>query len=184
LDATSGPAPGDPYWAPPLERTLLAEVGADPGRLRIGFSRLTPDGSTGHPECLEALDDAVDLCAALGHDVVETDLPGLTPGIAAAIGSVYDAATHWIVRYWIRRLGREPEAHEIEPVTLEYWQSGEHTSGADYLEAIEDLQRFARGIAHFLTGIDVWLTPTMSTPPILVGSTPEDGAASVRFPAV
>lgn len=31
LDATSGPAPGDPYAAPPPARPFLAEVGADPG---------------------------------------------------------------------------------------------------------------------------------------------------------
>jgi amidase len=31
LDATSGPALGDPYWAPPPARPFAAEVGADPG---------------------------------------------------------------------------------------------------------------------------------------------------------
>ena len=36
LDATSGPDVGDPYWAPPPARPFLDEVGADPGRLRIG----------------------------------------------------------------------------------------------------------------------------------------------------
>ena len=35
LDATSGPAPGDPYWAPPPGRPYLQEVGAPPGKLRI-----------------------------------------------------------------------------------------------------------------------------------------------------
>ena len=40
---------------------------------------------------------------------------------------------------------------------------------SDYLLAIEDGQAFARGVAQFLTGIDVWLTPTMSTPPALIG---------------
>ena len=44
LDATSGPDLGDPYWAPPPARPFLAEVGADPGRLRIGYTTRTPDG--------------------------------------------------------------------------------------------------------------------------------------------
>src|SRR5512138_1746418 len=35
LDATAGPDVGDPYWAPPPRRPFLAEVGADPGRLRV-----------------------------------------------------------------------------------------------------------------------------------------------------
>jgi amidase len=38
LDATSGPALGDPYWAPPPARPFEREVGADPGRLRIAFT--------------------------------------------------------------------------------------------------------------------------------------------------
>ena len=41
LDAVSGPAVGDPYVAPAPRRPFLAEVGTDPGRLRIGFSTRT-----------------------------------------------------------------------------------------------------------------------------------------------
>ena len=36
LDCVAGPGPGDPYFAPPPETPYLAEVGRDPGRLRIG----------------------------------------------------------------------------------------------------------------------------------------------------
>src|SRR5207244_887179 len=57
LDATAGGEPGDPYGAPPVTRPYLEEVGADPGRLRIGYSPLTADGTPGHPDCLAALDD-------------------------------------------------------------------------------------------------------------------------------
>src|SRR5713101_3952215 len=70
LDATSGPAGGDPYWAPPPGREFRAEVGVDPGHLRIAFSPRTPDGLPGHPDCLAALEDAVGLCASLGHELV------------------------------------------------------------------------------------------------------------------
>src|ERR1700688_887906 len=37
LDAIAGPAPGDPYSAPPPVRPFREEVGADPGRLRTGL---------------------------------------------------------------------------------------------------------------------------------------------------
>jgi amidase len=184
LDATSGPDVGDPYWAPPPGRSFACEVGTGPGRLRIGFSEFTPDGAKGHPDCLEALNDAIALCASLGHDVIEAELPGLTPETGAAIGTVFDAATAWIVQYWIRRVGRHPGPDEIELVSRHYWESGKRRSAADYLEAVEDLQRFTRGVARFMTTIDVWLTPTMSTPPLPLGSSNEDGQASVRYPAV
>src|SRR3990170_4100343 len=44
LDATSGPDVGDPYWAPPPAGPFLAEVGRDPGRLRVALAReVRPD---------------------------------------------------------------------------------------------------------------------------------------------
>ena len=169
LDATAGPALGDPYGLPRPARPFAGEVGRDPGRLRIGYSTVTPEGFPAHPDCLAALEDSVRLCAALGHELVEADLPGLTTEIGTAIGSIFVAATAWIVGYWIRRLGRRPADDDLEPLTRAYWESGQKVAAADYLLAIEDCQAFARGVAQFLTGIDVWLTPTMSTPPALIG---------------
>jgi amidase len=169
LDATAGPAVGDPYLAPPPERPFLTEVGADPGRLRIGFSARTPEGNLGHADCLAALDDAVRLCSELGHEMVELGLPGLDATVGAAIGTVFNAATAWIVGYWIRRVGRVPAPDELEPLTRAFWEAGRGVSAADYLLAIEDLQAFARVVARFLTGVDVWLTPTLSTPPLPLG---------------
>lgn len=194
LDATAGPMLGDPYPAPPMVRPFLDEVGADPGKLRIAYSPRVPSGQLGHPDCVAALDDAVSLLESLGHEVVEADLPGLTPEVGAAIGTAFNSATSWILRYWIRRLGREPGAFEIEPLTRAYWEAGEQVTAGEYLLAIEDLQAFARIVAAFLTGYDGWLTPTMSTPPVPIGhitSTPEQpllaaerGGASVEYPLV
>jgi amidase len=183
LDATAGPAPGDPYGLALPGRPFAAEVGVDPGRLRIGYTARTPEGRPAHPDCVAALDDAVALCASLGHELVETELPGLTPEVGAAIGTVFNAATAWIVEYWIRRLGRKPSADDLEPLTTAYWQRGRQISAATYLLAIEDCQAFARGIAEWLTGIDVWLTPTLSTPPVPIGeitSTVDDPLRAAR----
>jgi amidase len=177
LDATAGPALGDPYQAPAPARPFAAEVGADPGRLRIAYSHRTADGEPGHPDCLAAVDDAALLCEQLGHDVVSIEFTGLTAQTGAAIGTVINAATAWIMRYWIRRLGRHPEPGELEPVTRAYWEQGEQVSAAQYLLAVEDLQRFARTVARFLTGFDLWLTPTLSCPPLPIGeivSTPQE----------
>ena len=194
LDATAGPDIGDPYPAPPPARPFGAEVGVDPGRLRIGYTARTPGGGLGHPDCVAAVEDAVALCAALGHDVVEADLPGLDERVGRAIGTMFDAATAWIVGYWVRRLGREPEPGELEPLTNHYRVGGQRLSAPDLMLAVEDLQRFARTVARFLTGVDLWLTPTMSEPPTPLGeitAAPDDplravrrGARTVEYPAV
>src|SRR3954463_10555240 len=42
LDAVHGPMPGDPYAAPTPARPFLDEVGAGPGRLRVGLLTSSP----------------------------------------------------------------------------------------------------------------------------------------------
>jgi amidase len=50
LDTTAGIGAGDPYTAPPPLRRFLDECGADPGRLRIAFTTVTPNGAPVAPE--------------------------------------------------------------------------------------------------------------------------------------
>src|SRR5437764_14764027 len=71
LDATAGPDIGDPYWAPPPQRPYLAEVGADPGRLKIAVARRPWSGHPVDAECLDAVSSAAKLCGDLGHHLEE-----------------------------------------------------------------------------------------------------------------
>lgn len=183
LDLTAGPEPGDPYPAPPLTRPLAEEVGADPGRLRIAVSIRRADGAPPHPDCQKAVDQAVGLLTDLGHEVIEADLPGLTEQVGQAVGTMYDALTAWVAAYWIRVRGREPRPGELEPLTEAYWRAGRQVSAADYLRAVETIQRFSRTVAGFLTTYDCFLTPTMSEPPARIGwitSTADDPYRALR----
>jgi len=71
LDATAGPALGDPYECPPPTRPFAQEVNVPPRPLRIGFTSQTPLGTPVHADCLTALQEAAALCADLGHEVTE-----------------------------------------------------------------------------------------------------------------
>jgi amidase len=104
----------------------------------------------GHPDCVAALDDATRLCAGqVGHDMIEADLPGLDAKVGAAITTVFNAATVWIVAYWARRLGRDPQPGELEPLTHTYRAAGERISATQYLLAIEELQALLAGSPSF-----------------------------------
>ncbi|MFF7994486.1 amidase [Kitasatospora xanthocidica] len=194
LDAVAGPEPGDPYPAPPAAGPFRAEVDREPGRLRIAYSLRTAGGHPVHPDCAAALDDAVRLCAGLGHRPAEAHLPGLTDEVSDAIGTVFGAAMAWIVAYWTRELGRPPRPEELEPYTRAYWERGRRVTAGDYLLAVTTLQSFARTVARFLTRYDLWLTPTLSQPPLPLGemtSTEDDPwrtaracAPFIAFPAV
>lgn len=169
LDLTAGPDIGDPYPAPPLARPLFDEVGADPGRLRIAWSGLTAGGEPGHPDCMAALQQALVLLDSSGHELVEADLPGLTPAVSHAIKTMFDAAVAWVIADWVKRLGRQPRPDELEPLTSAYLVAGRQVSAADYLQAVEETQRFSRVVGRFLHGFDLYLTPTLSAPPAPIG---------------
>jgi amidase len=169
LDATCGPAPGDPSSVPPPERPYVDEVGRSPGRLKVAWTARTDRGEQPHPDCRGALDQAIELLVALGHDVVERDMTELDDSVGSAIGTVYGAGTVWVVRYWTRLLGREPARDELEPFTWALYEHGMRVSGGDLLLAMTDLQRFSRRIAEVFADVDVWLSPTLATPPLPLG---------------
>src|SRR5688572_12659984 len=75
LDVADAATPGEPYSAPAKLRPWLEEVGASPGRLRIAFTRSPLYAGQTHPDCAAALDDAIQLLAALGHHVTEARPP-------------------------------------------------------------------------------------------------------------
>jgi amidase len=171
LDATSGPDLGDPYWAPPPARPLLQEVGADPGRLRIGFSTSAVTGVPVDPDCVRAVEETVKLCTELGHEMVEvtpTDLDGDL--LTAAFIDLWTAGQAWTMQHWSRRTGRPLTAGDFEPLTWAMYEMGLSRTSADYLSALEVLQRVSRHIARYFVDLDVWLTPTLAEPPPPLGT--------------
>ena len=73
LDATCGAGPGDPYLAPRQERPFLDEVAADPGKLKIAVTSVTPNGAPVEAESLQALAEVAKLCTDLGHNIEEVN---------------------------------------------------------------------------------------------------------------
>ena len=69
LDAIRGPGVGDTVIAPPPARPYADEVGADPGRLRIGLLDTHPRGEFVHDDCVAATRSAAATLEALGHEV-------------------------------------------------------------------------------------------------------------------
>jgi amidase len=169
LDATAGPAPGDPYWAPPPARPFIDEVGADPGKLRIAFSSTPINGVPVHGDCRAALEDAAKLCEDLGHHV-EEDEPTFADNLGQTFSTVWMGMLGWTVAELTRRLGRAPEGDDLEPWTWRGVQAAQELSAADYLLAVQDTQSAGLDLALFLQRYDLWLTPTLAAPPLPVGS--------------
>lgn len=170
LDATAGPDPGDPYWAPPPARRFADEIGAPAGRLRIAFSARTPLGTEVHPDCIAALRDAAKLCDELGHDVVEAAPRFDGELLWQSFTTMLTAGFAWAIADWGRRTGRPPAPEHFEPFVWAFTERGRQLRAPDYLLALQDLQRLTRTIARFFADHDVWLTPTLAEPPVPLGT--------------
>jgi len=170
LDATHGPDTGAPFEIPPPERPFLEEVGADPGRLRIAWSVATPTGTPVADACVAAVEDVARLLEELGHDVVE-DGPALDgPAFLRAFLTIIAGEVSADFVEHERLLGRRPRRRELEPATWALGLLGEAISGRDYASALRHVEAVGRTVGAFFEGYDVLLTPTLASPPPLIGT--------------
>jgi amidase len=173
LDTIAGNMPGDPYSAPPQRRPYAAEVGAAPGKLRIGLMRRTPQGNTPlHPDCVAAVEETARLLQSLGHTVEEAHPAALDESdfnrLFADVVAVHTVAT-------LDQLGtlfkRKLTAEDVEPWTWNFVTRGLGISATQYLGAVQLLQAWSRRVAGWWSeGFDLLLTPTIAEPPVPLGT--------------
>ena len=167
LDATCGPAPGDPYFVLPPARPFLEEVGADPGRLRIAFTSKAPNGAPVEADPLRVLQETASLCADLGHQVDEAD-----PAIDGAdVVPTFRTLSAVNILYTVRGhpSGRAPAPGDLETVVANTARLAEGIDGASYMAAVHTAHRIGRQMAAFHEDWDVLLTPGLGTLPPKLG---------------
>jgi Asp-tRNA(Asn)/Glu-tRNA(Gln) amidotransferase A subunit family amidase len=168
LDATRGIGPGDPYTAPVPLRSFASEVGANPGRRRIAFTRRAPNGAPVAAEYIATLEETAKLCESLGHHVEEVDpaidaeqvVPAFLTIIAA--NTVVSLASHPMKQ-------RLPGPDEVERITHLMMEMGRRVSAAEYVRATQTMHRLGRQMAAFHEEWDVLLTPALGTLPPPIG---------------
>ena len=171
LDVISGWQPGEPYYAPPLPGPLAGEVGADPGRLRIGMLDRPPgEGYLDDPQCRAAVAGAARLLESLGHDVTESAPAAMfDEGFPHNFGLIIAADTEATFRAFETLLGRPIGEDEIEPRNASYRRTGAALDAVAYLQARSWFGMWARRMASWWSGHDLLLTPTLGAPPPELG---------------
>ena len=163
LDALSGPEPGDPFVPVPPERPYAEEVGAPPGRLRIGFSTTSPIGMPVHPGSVEAVEQAAKLLETLGHQV-EPAAPAID---GRAVAQCYLTLYLGQVAAEIAATGAPARAFELETSLL--GTLGRALSAGEYVTAHQAWNGFARALGRFHATYDLWMLPTVAAPPARIG---------------
>ncbi len=171
LDATAGPVPGDPYWPPPRRGpSFAAAAAAPPPRLRIAVLTASPTGSDVHPDCVAAAHAAATLCESLGHRMVEASLEVDGDAFVADFVNVWAAGNAWAMADWEARLGRSASENDMEPLSWALVALGRSLNAAQYLTAVQGLQKATRQIAASFDSFDVLVTPTLAEPPAPLGT--------------
>jgi len=156
LDAVHGAADGEPYAiAPPVGR-YLAQVGIEPGKLRIGVMPQAWGGQRTQAPILERLAEAVRLCASLGHEVEEAEAPlGVSWEAFVHASSVLWSAN---IAAWIDGIagatGRQPDLATLEPQTLAVYRTGRSIGAIEMLHALDLRNAVTRGVAALKTGVN------------------------------
>ena len=179
LDVLQGGATGDTVRAPAPVRPYRAEVGAAPGKLRIGLLTHNPlETGDIHPDCVAAARDTARLLESLGHTVEETFPTALAdPAIVGHFTTLWASTLVYNLRYWERKTGRAITADDVEPLTWTLAEMGRTITAPDYIDAQHAaLDLGCRVDEWHESGYDLLLTPTLGEPPVELGtfSTPEE----------
>jgi amidase len=160
LDVMQGYETGDPYWAPPPERSYVEEVDREPGRLRVAVTATPPADVPVAPVCRAAAEDAARLLEDLGHDVEEAT-PDWARGDLMAL----------FARAW--QVGPALYADDLsllEPLNRALAERAHETTSVEYVLATAALRETARRVVRFWETYDLLVTPTLAQPPVEIGS--------------
>jgi len=171
LDVISAPMPGDPYYAPPLPRPLAQEVGADPGRLRIGvLDRPGVEGYLDDPQCRAAVANAASLLESLGHHLDQSAPAAMfEQEFLRHFTAIIAADTEATLQAFEMLLGRPIGEDEIEPRNAAHRRAGKQLGAVHYLQSRAWLGMWTRRMAEWWNSYDLLLTPTLGAPPPELG---------------
>jgi amidase len=185
LDATRGPGIGDTVIAPPPAHPYVEELGADPGRLRIGILDHHPQGGPVDAEVTHAAQAVGTLLESLGHHVEAawpTALEDKTFG--SKLRALWSTNMGLFQRRLQDQLGRPLEDRELEPINRVGADIANHFTAVDYRLTLSAVAQYRRAVQSWWhDGWDLLLTPTLGELPLKLGTIvndPDDPMSPIR----
>jgi len=173
LEVMSGLMPGDTYTAPGGTGPLRTPAGRSGLRVVVLAEPMVP-GVSAHPDCLEAVQLAAKMLLEAGHTVEEMEMSP-DQGVADAF------ATAWSV-FAASVAVDEDDEDRLTPFTRYMRELGRAVGGIELHTALTIFRGIGQMIADlFFESYDVILTPTLATPPPLVGAFAAEIDQSTNF---
>ena len=155
LDIASGYIVGDPYWLPKPETPFLLNTQQSLPPLKVGYVTSLPPVGQPAPECQQSVTKIVQQLENMGHTTTPLAID-LSP-LIEPFKTVWSTAT--------ASSGIPLEA--LSP--MNQWVLEQSGTGGEYLQAVTQMQLFARGLVSMFAQIDILVAPTYMHPTIKVG---------------
>ncbi|MFT7772656.1 amidase [Roseateles sp.] len=167
LDVLGGPEPGDTVALATPDTPFVAQLRTPLRRLRIAWSADSPIGEPVHDEARLAVERTVALLRGLGHAVepARPDLDGRA--LANSYLHIYFGQVPATLRQVVAAGGSEAD---FEPLTRLIATLGRATSAERLTLELLRWNDYARSLAALHSRYDVYLTPTLASPPIAHGT--------------
>jgi amidase len=173
LDAVAAPRPGDPDPLPLPAESFLSACDREPGRLRIGRFVEPPLEADVEAEVHGAWQQAGELLARLGHDVIDIASPVPREAVSAF-------ETVWSVSATGVPVDPAREG-ELRPLTRYLRERGRAISGPQFAQALGTLGLYSRSAIAATAHLDAVLTPTLAQLPRRIGWFDSDGDPAADF---
>ena len=169
LDLCHGADLGAPYHAPPLESGFQAAM--DTPRIGLRIAILDTDflGNPIHSDCRDAVYKVAGTLKGLGHEVIwwQSTIAQEAEAMMQAWMKIVACGTASTVR--AVKPFEALKTDDVDALTYSTVQLAQSVSGADYLEAINQIHHFGRIMAGLFQDFDVLITPTLAEPPAQIG---------------
>jgi amidase len=169
LDATHGPDTGAPYIIPPPQQAYMEEIEQRPGRLRIAFNTRSPIDTAVHPECVRAVEQTVGLLEEFGHEVEEARPDVNGKSLAKSFMTLYFGEMAALIDDLELILGRKATPSDMEPLSWTLGLLGRTYSAGHFVKAMREWELAGRIMGQFHETYDLYLTPTLASPPVKIG---------------
>jgi amidase len=169
LDFASVPDLGDPYFAPPSPDSYLAAIEQKPKRLKIAVALKGLSGTPFSAEVTEAVQKVMALCGELGHHIEEASPSVNAEEMTMAFMILWASNTAYGIDLLTRLTGIKPSLDIVEGLTLGLYERGKALTAVHQIWAQQVMFRTGRIAARFHETYDLWLTPTLSQPPVKLG---------------
>jgi amidase len=169
LDAVAGADPGAPGQPAPPTRPYREYVRTPPRSLRIAWTTTPASGEKIDPECEKAVQKTVSLLQELGHTLLE-DRPSYDwDAFLENVHIIWTSYTAASVDGLAKLVGRKPGPDNLEAVTLACYEDGKRYTAVNLLDAMAHGNLISRDVGRFFQNVDVFLSPTITRPPVLLG---------------